>query len=320
MSDQPNAPQLQTVFQFQQASIEHPERCEDALIISPSGDHAPVFAIIDGMGGHKHQLADGRLLTGQDAALLIRDVLIEDLEHFPRDTSADPDGETEQRLLTAITRAHDKLFSELNGGEGLTLRERLGAVMTAVIVCENGQRLLVAQIGDSRAYLFSADELIQLCPDEDNIEHLVRRNIVSARDAVRISDILNRYDGVTEPEAEGKITLAGQEFDLYMAWRWFLVGNTALNIPAANVVINSLGTHPEAPTAEKSRIEVSAGDRLLLCSDGLYKNLSELEIVTLLQTEGDPAKALGEAALTRSQDNRNQRMNPDDISVIVVCF
>ena len=308
------------VYQFQQASIGHPERCEDAIQISSNSDHAPVFAVIDGMGGHKHQLADGRVLTGQDAALLIRDVLIEDLEHFPPDSSADPDSETEQHLLAAITRAHEKLSAELNGGEGLSLRERLGAVLTAVVVCEQGKRLLIAQVGDSRAYLYSADELIQLCPDEDNIEFLVRRQGLSLRDAERISLILNTYDGVTEPDTSGKITVAGQEYELYMAWRWFLVGNQALNIPAANVVINSLGTHQEPPLAEKSRIEIGEGDLLLVCSDGLYKNLSEAEIIQGLQDTDDPAKMLGETALGRSQDTSNSRNDPDDISVIVVRF
>jgi len=200
------------------------------------------------------------------------------------------------------------------------LRERLGAVLTAVVVCEEGKRLLVAQVGDSRAYLYTDDELIQLCPDEDNIEHLVRRQGLSARDAEKISAVLNTYDGVNEPIIEGTITLGGQVYELYMAWRWFLVGNQALNIPASNVVINSLGTHQEDPIAEKSRIEIGAGDVLLMCSDGLYKNLSEAEIIDGLQNTDDPAKVLGEAALARSKDSANSRKNPDDISVIVVKF
>jgi len=152
-------------------------------------------------------------------------------------------------------------------------------------------------------------KLTVLCPDEDNIEYLVRRHGLSTRDAEKISTILNTYDGINEPKTDGKITLAGQEYDMYLAWRWFLVGNQALNIPAANVVINSLGTHRETPIAEK-----------LLCSDGLYKNLSEAEIVKGLQSTDDPAKVLGEAALTRSKDSGNNRMNPDDISAVVVRF
>ena len=358
------------VYQFQQASIEHPERCEDAILVSP-GDpppltadnaqtaaapsaetpvagvapsddssaladhetpitaiinvsalegHAPVFAVIDGMGGHQHQLADGRLLTGQDAAQLIRSVLVEDLEHFPPTCSADPDGPTERALLSGISRAHEKVHNDLNGGDDLPLHERIGAVATVVVVCESAKRLLVAQVGDSRAYLFTDGDLIQLCYDEDNIEYLVQKHGLSQGDAQRIADILNTYDGIHEPQVDGTITLQGQTYELYMAWRWFLVGNQALNIPAANVVINSLGTHSADPVAQKSRIEVGAGDRLLLCSDGVYKNLSEAEIVAGLQDATDPAHAIGEAAVARSQDKANRRRDPDDVSAIVVHF
>jgi serine/threonine protein phosphatase PrpC len=351
------------VYQFQQASIEHPDRCEDAILVSPGGasktlvtegdtvlmpssdasptnsdaaltkrdtqritpavsevGYAPVFAVIDGMGGHQHQLENGRLLTGQDAAQLIRGVLIEDLERFPPECSADPDGPTERALLAGITRAHEKVHSELNGSDNLPLHERVGAVATVVVVCESTKRLLVAQVGDSRAYLYTDGDLIQLCYDEDNIEYLVRRHGLSQTDAMRISEILNTYDGVHEPQVEGTITLGGQHYELYMAWRWFLIGNEALNIPAANVVINSLGINSTDPVAQKSRIEIGAGDRLLVCCDGVYKNLSEAEIVAGLQDASDPARAIGEAAVVRSQDKSNRRRNPDDISAIVVQF
>jgi len=309
-----------TVYQFQQASSEHPDRCEDAILVSPGNGKAPVFAVIDGMGGHQHQLASGELLTGREAAQAIRNVLIEDLEHFPASASAAPGDETEQRVIAGLTRAHQHVYNDLNGGDGVPLRNRIGAVLTAVVVCENGGRLLVTQIGDSRGYLLTDGELIQLCQDEDNIEFLVRQHGLSEADAARISAILNSYDGVNEPLAEGTIMLGGQKYDMYMAWRWFLVGNPALNIPASNVVINALGTSKIDPIAEKSRIEVSAGDKLCLCSDGLYKNLTDAEILAGLQTSDDPAKALGEAAWARSQDRSNRRMDPDDISVIVVTF
>lgn len=308
------------VYEYQQASTEHPDRCEDAILVSPGNGKAPVFAVIDGMGGHQHQLANGEMLTGRDAAQAIRSVLIEDLEHFMADADAQPDGATERGIQAAISRAHQHVFNNLNGGAGLPLRNRIGAVMTVVVVCENGKRLLVVQVGDTRGYLYSGGELIQLCEDEDNVKYFEQLNGLSQEDAEKISAVLNSYDGVNEPNTEGTITLNGQQYELYMAWRWFLVGNQALNIPGANVVINSLGTGGEDLIPEKSRIEIEPGDVLLLCSDGLYKNLSEAEIVTGLQAPDDCAKVLGETALARSLDKTNRRNNPDDISVIVAKF
>ncbi|HVO43540.1 MAG TPA: hypothetical protein VMT34_12995, partial [Aggregatilineales bacterium] len=192
------------------------------------------------------------------------------------------------------------------------------AVLTVAAICESGTRLLVAQVGDTRAYLYTGGQMIQLCPDEDNIEFGVRNGIISEEDAQRVSQIINKYDGVNDPSDEGPIVINGQLYDLRRAWRWFLVGNPILNILPSNVVINSVGTTRDNPIAETARVDITPGDLLLLCSDGLYKNLSESEIVDGLRSPGDPARRLGETAYVRSQDIGNKRMNPDDISVIVV--
>lgn len=313
------------IYQFSQASSEHPNHCEDALTVFDGTNgtpnrRAPVLAVIDGMGGHQHRNNNGELVTGRDAAQLIRDVLIEDLEHLPADISADVDGAAQHAVSAAIRRAHQRVSHELNGDDNLSAVNRVGAVLTVAVVCENGKRLLAMQGGDTRGYLYTDGELIQLCTDEDNIEWLVRQHGLSEEDAEKVSNIVNTYDGVHEPKVEGTIRIGTQEFDMYMAWRWFIDGNSALNIPAANVVINSVGLAAAEPVLEQSRIEISPGDLLCLCSDGLYKNLSEQEIVSFLVGSGNVAASLGNAAVARSKDSNNHRMNPDDISVVVVKF
>jgi serine/threonine protein phosphatase PrpC len=305
---------------YNQASIDHPERCEDAVLTFPGNGKAPVFAVIDGMGGHQHKNADGTVVTGREAAQIVRDTLIEDLEHLPADVDGSPEGEAEAHITAALKRAHERVYNELNRAEELPTINRVGAVATVVVICENGARLLAVQVGDTRGYLYSEGELIQLCPDEDNIEFLVRQNILSAEDGARLTEILNTYDGVNEPKVSGSIKIAGQPYELYLAWRWFLVGNTALNIPGANVVINALGIYPEDPVTQVSRIEVAPGDSLFLCSDGIYKNLSDTEMVNGLNSTDEAAVRLGEAALARSKDEENRRRTPDDISAIVVHF
>jgi protein phosphatase len=306
------------VFEYTRASLEHPERCEDAILTFNERDNAPVFAVIDGMGGHQRVMADGRRLTGRDASQAIREVFIEDLEHFPPDVSADPGAEVEVRTKEVIQRAHHDVFNGLNGGPDIPIHERVGAVATVVVACEGGQRLFVAQVGDTRAYLYTEGELIQLCEDEDNVEFLVKQGRLSQKDAELVSEIINNWDGVGEPEVKGGIRIGAETYDAYLAWRWFVTGNAALRIPGANVVINSLGTEADDLEIQVSRIEVLPGDKLLLCSDGLYKNLSHGEIIEKLANADDPATALGEMAYARSQDTLNRRMNPDDISVIVV--
>jgi serine/threonine protein phosphatase PrpC len=306
------------VFEYTHASVEHPDRDEDAILVFPGGDNAPVFAVIDGMGGHQRITENGQTLTGRDASQAIRAIFIEDLEHFPLDAAGAPGSETELRVMAAIQRANQHVFNDINHGEESEIRERVGAVGTLVVVCENGSKLLVAQVGDTRAYLFTEGELIQLLEDEDNIDYMVQQGLLDTNDGEKIAAIVNTYDGVNEPNVSGSVRIGEEEYELYLAWRWFVTGNTALRIPGANVVVNSIGTGGEDLEVLRTRIEVLPGDTLLLASDGLYKNLSEAEIIAGLNHTGDPAAFLGEQALARSQDSNNRRMNPDDISVIVV--
>src|SRR5215213_2312650 len=129
------------VYEFSRASVDHPERDEDAVLILPSNGKASVFAVIDGMGGHQHTAANGEQVTGREAARLVRETLIEDLATLPISIDASPRGEAEQRITAAITRAHERVLSELNGGD-LPLQQRVGAVLTVTAICEDGKRLL----------------------------------------------------------------------------------------------------------------------------------------------------------------------------------
>ncbi len=56
------------------------------------------------------------------------------------------------------------------------------------------------------------------------------------------------------------------------------------NHPASNVITRAVGTRHEL-LLDKSQIELQAGDRYLLCTDGLFKELPEPEIATLLETQ-----------------------------------
>lgn len=308
------------VQQYTHASVEHPERNEDAVLVLQNEGFAPVFAVIDGMGGHQHQLDNGQLLTGHDASQFLAQAIGERLSKVPSSVDAAPGGTGEQLVVEAIKVANERLYNELNQGENLPISQRVGAVLTVGLMCENGQRLLCVQVGDTRGYLYSDEELIQLCYDEDNIEFLVSQGMLSAEDGARVTDVLNGYDGVNPPKVDGTITINGQPFELYIAWRWFIVGNSALGILPSNIVLNAMGIDPTSPDPQISRIEVGAEDALLFCSDGLYKNMSDEELSTALKTPSNAATVLGEAALKRSEDRNNQRRNPDDISVLVITF
>ncbi|MFH0352426.1 MAG: PP2C family protein-serine/threonine phosphatase [Chromatiales bacterium] len=57
----------------------------------------------------------------------------------------------------------------------------------------------------------------------------------------------------------------------------------AANHPLSNIVTRAVGTH-EALDLDRDTIEAHAGDRFLLCSDGLYRHVTHEEIASLLRT------------------------------------
>ena len=75
--------------------------------------------------------------------------------------------------------------------------------------------------------------------------------------------------------------------------------------PQANVVTNAIGADIDLLDLEKRTGQLVSGDRLLLCSDGLFKAVSEGQVAELLSGDGDSgAERLIEAALAnRASDN-----------------
>ena len=110
---------------------------EDSLVVTP-----PLFAVADGMGGHA---------AGEVASEIAVNVLA---ERAP----AHPDSEALGRAVEEANRAVIRAAHEGRGREGM------GTTMTAAML--EGERLIIAQVGDSRAYLLHQGKLQQLTPEE----------------------------------------------------------------------------------------------------------------------------------------------------------
>lgn len=82
-----------------------------------------------------------------------------------------------------------------------------------------------------------------------------------------------------------------------------------------NVLTQCLGQNNADPTVEQTRVTVTPGDRLLLCSDGLNKVVSIDAIQTMLQLQESPA-----AICQKLIDAANACGGPDNITAIVVCI
>ena len=127
---------------------------EDSLIASP-----PLFAVADGMGGHA---------AGEIASEIAIQTL---LQHAPES----PHGDNLARAVVAANRAVIRAAREGMGREGM------GTTMTAAML--EGRRLVVAQVGDSRAYLLHGGSLQRITRDHSLMADYIEAGKITEEEA-----------------------------------------------------------------------------------------------------------------------------------------
>lgn len=196
----------------------------------------PLFAVADGMGGHR---------AGDVAARTAVEVLEAEVR---KDHGA---------LMEAVKAAnrviHEKAVSDPD------LRD-MGTTVTAMVVGDSSARIV--HVGDSRAYLLRGGALSQVTQDHSVVARLVR-------------------EGQIRPE-------------------------DADHHPQRSVVERAVGVGPDVDV-DVHTVGVEAGDRVLLCSDGLTGVLDDEEIERILEDENDPDRAskklVEEAVSSGASDN-----------------
>ena len=195
---------------------------EDALIVEP---RLGLYAVLDGMGGAS---------AGDVAAQLARDT-IRDFVLHRRVTLAPRD-----LIEAAIVAGSAAVFGEAQRHPD---RHGMGTTVVACLMIDP-THVVIAHVGDSRAYLLRDGRLQVLTRDHTIVEELVERGLLSAEEAERH--------------------------------------------PYKNVLSRNLGGKPEA-RVDRLELELRPGDRLLLCSDGLYGYASAEAIQYLLGSGDAPA-------------------------------
>jgi len=205
-----------------------------------------LYVVADGMGGH----AAGEVASNYAVAAILREYFMQPWEGM------------EPSLRAAIAAANTAIHEESDApGE----HQGMGSTVVAAAVL--GDRAVIANVGDSRAYLLHDGQLRQV-----SLDH----SWVAERVAI----------GLLTPEE-------------------------AAAHPGKNVLTRNLGFSPQAEPSV-AEIAVQAGDRLLLCSDGLSGPLTEEKLHELLGA-GDAEQAA--AALIAAA---NEAGGPDNIGVVVV--
>jgi serine/threonine protein phosphatase PrpC len=170
-------------------------------------------------------------------------------------------------LLEAIHLANDSILGQSNEdpslrGMGTTL------CVLALVEADGDERLAIANIGDSRVYLFANGELEQMTDDHSLVAALVR---------------------------EGRLTPEEAE-----------------EHPQRNILTRALGIDHQV-SVDAWEVPPFVGDRWVLCSDGLFNEVSVDQMASVLRRLEDPSDAASE--LVRLANEGGGR---DNITVLVV--
>jgi protein phosphatase len=123
---------------------------------------APLFAVADGMGGHK---------GGEVAAGMAVETLRERRDLWT-------DSEPGDALLSLVKEANGRIFSRASEEPGL---KGMGTTLTAALVHDDA--VTIAHVGDSRAYRLRGGQLELLTEDHSFVAELIRSGAVTPEEA-----------------------------------------------------------------------------------------------------------------------------------------
>jgi serine/threonine protein phosphatase PrpC len=147
-----------------------------------------LLIVADGMGGQAAGEIASRL-----AVTVMRDYFNSLPKQYGRYNSAY--GAATNRLNSAINLANLAILEAARTSPHLK-----GMGTTIVSFLLNGNRLSIAHIGDSRAYLIRAESIVQLTQDHSLVNEQVKKELITAHEASRseLKNILTKALGISE--------------------------------------------------------------------------------------------------------------------------
>lgn len=160
------------------------------------GDRGTLFMVADGMGG----AAAGEIAS----AMAIEVVLRELSESFSTEDAPD-----EERFASSLKRATAAANAQIHQF-ALEHPEYRGMGTTATIAAILGDRLYLAQVGDSRAYLVRDGLALQITKDQSLMQKLIEAGEITEEEAEQ-SERRNIILQALGPEANIKVDLTHQQ-------------------------------------------------------------------------------------------------------------
>ena len=132
---------------------------EDPVMLAAKGSF---YAVADGMGGHS---------AGQVACELALKTVLS--VYY-----ADPSPDKDACLRRAVGEANSLIYDT---AQAIPDRQGMGTTLTAAVLCED--KLMVAQVGDSRAYLLRGGQITQMTEDHSWVAEQVRLGTMTLAEA-----------------------------------------------------------------------------------------------------------------------------------------
>ncbi len=226
------------------------------------GENIGLYLVSDGMGGHEFGDVASQLVV-QTLATALDDLLDNegDAVRIKRPISLPW---VHSWLKTAVLSAHENIQEMVQKEHA----RKMGATVTAVFVFNN--RAIIANVGDSRTYLWRKGHIKQITSDHSLTNQLVKSQAISAEEAH--------------------------------------------THPMRNILTKCVGGDNALQSIDTFEERIVPGDKLLLCSDGLWHSFPEeadLEpYLAHAQNPGDLCWQLVSEA--------NQQDGTDNISAVAV--
>ncbi|MEG0291352.1 MAG: Stp1/IreP family PP2C-type Ser/Thr phosphatase [Anaerovoracaceae bacterium] len=200
---------------------------EDACFVMPKEN---VYMVADGVGGNN---------AGECAS----NMAVSKIAECIRENSLT--GIEDQNEIAICLKRYIEIANKEIIDFALHNKENRGMATTLVMCYIKGDTLYIANIGDSRAYIYRQGELFQITEDHSYVNSLIKMG------------------AITHEEAKDH--------------------------EKGHMITKALGAAKEAD-ADYYQTKIVDGDVVLLCTDGLYGELSEGEIEKLISQEGDMSK------------------------------
>lgn len=226
---------------------------EDNWHWEPLDGEVALYAVADGMGGH-------------DRGEVASQIAVESLFKVAGEKLVDV-GTRDVRSLRDMLRDSMQSANRAVVTAGEEQDSNMGTTLVSAMTFGT-KDALIANVGDSRAYLMRESKLYPVSRDHSLVAYLVQLGELTAEEA--------------------------------------------RNHPSGNILVRSIGSVPEVEV-DLYHLEIQAGDRIMICSDGLWGELSDPRIQEIMNDNLNPQDAC--RALV---DAANDSGGRDNTTLIVV--